>query len=394
MQYRINPKNGNRLSILGYGCMRFSKTGGVITNQKKTEEELLYAYENGVNYFDTAYIYPGSEAALGKFIAKIDRSKIFIATKLPHNQCRKKEDFEKIFSEQLARLGTDYIDYYLIHMLGDVKSFNRLKDIGFTEWVAEKKSAGKIKNIGFSYHGGSSEFKKIIDCYDFDFCQIQFNYMDETTQAGSAGLFYAAEKGLPVIIMEPLRGGKLSRLSKSSAKIFEEAEPKRSASEWALRWIWNYPQVTVVLSGMNDIEQVKENIRAASEAKENELTDEQLEIFREVKSEINKETKVGCTGCAYCMPCPHGVDIPSCFAAYNRCYSDGYLSGLLFYIMTTSLKDSKTIASKCVQCGLCEKKCPQHLLIREELQATSAVLEGVMYKAGSFAANIFLKKRI
>ncbi|MDO5844517.1 MAG: aldo/keto reductase [Methanocorpusculum sp.] len=394
MQYRINPKNGDTLSILGYGCMRFSKTGGVITNQKKTEEELLYAYENGVNYFDTAYIYPGSEAALGKFIAKIDRSKIFIATKLPHSQCRKKEDFEKIFSEQLSRLGTDYIDYYLIHMLSDTETFERLNKIGFAKWAAEKKSAGKIRNLGFSYHGSSSEFKKIIDCFDFDFCQIQFNYMDETTQAGSEGLFYAAEKGLPVIIMEPLRGGKLSRLSGSSAKIIESAEPKRSASEWALRWIWNYPQVTVVLSGMNDIEQVKENVRVASEAKENELSESQLEMFREIKEEINRETKIQCTGCAYCMPCPHGVDIPSCFAAYNRCYTDGYLSGFISYIMTTSLKESKSIASKCVSCGLCEKKCPQHLLIRENLQEVSSVLEGVMYKTSSFVGNVFLKKRI
>lgn len=394
MQYRLNPKNGDRLSVLGYGCMRFSKTGGVKVNQKKTEEELFYAYENGVNYFDTAYIYPGSETALGKFVSKIDRTKIYIATKLPHNQCRKKEDFEKIFSQQLARLKTNYIDYYLIHMLANTEAFERLKSMGFVEWVNEKKLSGAIKNIGFSYHGGGEEFKNIVDCYDFDFCQIQFNYMDETTQAGLIGLNYAAQKGLPVIIMEPLRGGKLSSPPKNAARIFEKAEPKRSPCEWALRWIWNHPQVTVVLSGMNDIEQVKENINTACSTKENEFTNEQLEMIARVKAEINKDTKIPCTGCGYCMPCPHGVDIPTCFAAYNRCYTDGRLHGLISYIMTTSLTDSPKTASKCVKCGACEKKCPQHLLIRDGLDEVAAVLEGAVYKVSVFLAMVFLRKRV
>lgn len=380
MQYRINPKNGDRLSILGYGCMRFSRSAGVAVNQSKTEEELFYAYNNGVNYFDTAYIYPGSEAALGKFISKVDRKSIFVSTKLPHKQCRKYEDFDKIFSEELKRLQTDYIDYYFIHMIGDLESFKRIEALGFKDWIAEKKRTGVIRNLGFSYHGSTDEFKKLIDYYDFDICLIQLNFMDESTQAGVSGMKYAASKGVPVVIMEPLRGGRLANLKGKAAKIVSEAEPKRSPAEWGFRWLWNYPEITVVLSGMNDIEQVKENLKSASDAQVNSLTDEQLEMFHAVKDELNKSIKVPCTGCGYCMPCPSGVDIPACFSSYNRCYSDNYLYGVISYIMTTSLREKSGAASECIKCGRCEKLCPQHILIRDELDEAASVMEGVLYK--------------
>ena len=291
MLYRKNPKNGKELSILGYGCLRFTKKGGVI-DQKKAEEEMKAAIENGVNYFDTAYTYHGSEVCLGKFLAKGYRDKVNIATKLPHYYIKTIEDMEKCFEEQLQRLQTDHIEYYLMHMLNDAATWKRLTDLGMEAWIAGKKAEGKIENIGFSFHGATEQFIKIIDAYDWDFCQIQFNYMDEHSQAGLRGLQYAAGKGLPVIIMEPLRGGRLVQgLPESAKRVFEKTTPKRSPAEWGLRWVWNHPEVTVILSGMNEIEQVEENVRIASEAKADSLSKEELEVFEQVKQEINKKSK-------------------------------------------------------------------------------------------------------
>ena len=346
MLYRKNPKNGKELSILGYGCLRFTKKGGVI-DQKKAEEEMKAAIENGVNYFDTAYTYHGSEVCLGKFLAKGYRDKVNIATKLPHYYIKTIEDMEKCFEEQLQRLQTDHIEYYLMHMLNDVATWKRLTDLGMEAWIAGKKAEGKIENIGFSFHGATEQFIKIIDAYDWDFCQIQFNYMDEHSQAGLRGLQYAAGKGLPVIIMEPLRGGRLVQgLPESAKRVFEKTTPKRSPAEWGLRWVWNHPEVTVILSGMNEIEQVEENVRIASEAKADSLSKEELEVFEQVKQEINKKIKVPCTGCAYCMPCPQGVDIPGCFSAYNMRYTDGWYAGFKTYFMCTTLRKNQTNASK------------------------------------------------
>lgn len=379
MQYRTNPKSGDSLSVLGYGCMRFSRTAGVSVNQKKAEEELSAALAAGVNYFDTAYLYPGSEAALGKFLSKGHRKDIFLATKLPHNQCKKPEDFERFFSEQKNRLQTDYIDYYLIHMLPDTAAWGRLKALGIEAWIQAKKETGEIRNIGFSYHGGTTEFRCVADAYPWDFCQIQLNYMDETTQAGVAGLKYAASLGLPVIIMEPLRGGSLSRLPENAERIFRAQNPDRTPTDQALRWLWNFPEVTVVLSGMNSIEQVAENTASASAAAANSLTEEELSCFTEVRNLLNASMRVPCTGCGYCMPCPHGVDIPSCFAAYNRRYTEGWFAGMISYVSCTALKEKPSGASACIGCGLCEKKCPQGILIRDYLDETKAVMEGRIY---------------
>ena len=313
MQYRKNPRNQQELSILGYGCLRFSKKGTAI-DQNKAEEEMSLAIEKGVNYFDTAYTYPGSEEALGTFLAKGHRDQVNIATKLPHYYIKKEGDMERYFNEQLRRLKTDHVEYYLMHMLNDIAAWERLKGLGIQEWIAEKKAAGQIGNIGFSFHGGTENFLKIIDAYDWDFCQIQYNYMDEHSQAGRRGLLYAAGKGLPVIIMEPLRGGRLVQgLPVSAKKLIEQAQPRRSPAEWGLKWLWNQPQVTVVLSGMNDKAQVEENVRVADEAAADSMTPQELEIIEKIKTEINKFVKVPCTGCGYCMPCPKGVDILVCF---------------------------------------------------------------------------------
>lgn len=313
MQYR-KDKNNNKISILGYGCMRFSKNSNGI-DLDKAEKEIMTAIKNGVNYFDTAYIYPGSEVALGKILYKNKcRNKVNIATKLPQYLVKSTKALDKYFYEQLTRLQTNHIDYYLMHMITDIASWEKLKRLGIEKWIADKKSTGEIRNIGFSFHGNSEMFIKILNAYDWDFCQIQYNYMDEHSQAGKKGLDVAYEKNIPVIIMEPLRGGKLVNLLPPKAKeIIKNNKRKFSAAEWAFRWLWNQKEVTCVLSGMNSVEMVKENIKIASNVQINEFTEEDFQIIEDIKKEINKNIKVNCTGCGYCMPCPMGVDIPTTF---------------------------------------------------------------------------------
>lgn len=389
VQYRTDRK-GNKLSILGYGCMRFTKNGGSI-NIDKAEKEVMEAIENGVNYFDTAYVYGGSEVALGEILKRNScRDRVFIATKLPHYMVKSKNSLEKYFTEQLNRLQTDHIDYYLMHMLTDVQTWDKLKALGVEEWIKEKLQNGQIRNIGFSYHGNSDMFIKLLDAYDWDFCQIQYNYVDEHSQAGKKGLDYAHKKGLPVIIMEPLRGGRLVNLLPEKAKdIFLQDSRKRSPAEWAFRWLWNQPEVTCVLSGMNSLEMVKENIKIASEVKVGEFSQEDFAIIDKVKEEINKNIKVGCTGCAYCMPCPKGVDIPGTFHSYNMIYSENRKSGRRDYLMCTVMRKTPSSASQCIECGKCEQHCPQHIEIRKELKNARKELETPLYKAAKTAVKLF-----
>ena len=295
MQYRSDRK-GTKLSVLGYGCLRFTKENGKI-DIDKTEKEIMEAIRSGVNYFDTAYVYGGSEAALGEILARNGvREQVYIATKLPHYLIKSKAGLEKCFQEQLKRLRTDHVDYYLMHMLNDVQTWQGLCAKGVDQWIREKQASGQICSIGFSYHGNSANFKELLDAYDWDFCQIQYNYLDEHTQAGREGLLYAESKGIPVIIMEPLRGGRLVQLLPEEAKLlFAEAVPKRTPAEWAFRWLWNQTGVTVVLSGMNSLEMVQQNVQVASESKAGELTGEQMELYEKVRQEINRKIKVGCT---------------------------------------------------------------------------------------------------
>ncbi len=392
MQYRSNPKNGDRLSVLGYGCMRFTRKNGAI-DQEKAEAEMKRAFDLGVNYFDTAYLYQGSEECLGKFLARYGlRDQIKIATKLPQYRVKKPGEFEKYFSEELKRLQTDHVDYYLMHMMNDRVSWERLCSLGAKEWIAEKKKSGAIRNIGFSFHGGTGQFRDLIDAFDWDFCQIQFNYMDEYAQAGIGGLNYAHEKGLPVIIMEPLRGGRLvNDLPSGALWEFERMPVKRSPAEWGLKWIWNHEQVNVVLSGMNDVAQVEENARIASETEAGCLSEEELALYRRVLKEINASVKVGCTGCNYCQPCPQGVDIPMCFSAYNHSYTDAYKVGFREYLMCTTLRKNRSNAGKCVKCGLCEQKCPQKIPIRDELSRVRRRLENPVYHIAACFSKFFLR---
>lgn len=380
MNYR-KDRYGNDISILGYGCMRFTQTAGRI-NKEKAEKEIMAAYHAGVNYYDTAYVYPGSEKALGEILAKNQiREKISIATKLPHYLIKNEGSMDKYFDEQLSRLQTDYIDYYLMHMLTDVKTWERLKELGIVEWLEKKKASGAIRQIGFSYHGNSDMFCKLVDAYDWDFCQIQYNYMDEHSQAGRTGLNYAHKKGLPVIIMEPLRGGRLvNRLPETAYRIMKEYSVQHTPAQWAFRWLWNQPEVTCVLSGMNSLEMIEENTASASEAVVGELGEREENMLSQVVDAINEGVKVGCTGCRYCMPCPQNVDIPGTFAAYNRRYSEGWFSAVKEYLMCTALRSTSSAASNCIGCGKCEQHCPQNIEIRKELVNARKKLEGPAYK--------------
>ena len=391
MQYR-KDKYGNDISVLGYGCMRFTKEGGKVLLEK-AEKEVMAAYHAGVNYYDTAYIYPGNEVAVGEIFKRNGiREKVNIATKLPHYLAKSMDVAEKMFQEELRRLQTDYVDYYLIHMLNDVKSWERLKEIGMVEWIQKKKESGAIRQIGFSYHGNSDMFCQVIDGFDWDFCQIQYNYLDEHSQAGRKGLHYAAGKGIPVIIMEPLRGGKLvNQLPEKAKKLFAEYKEKRTPAEWGLRWLWNQPEITCVLSGMNSMEMLEENLRIADSSYIGELKEEDEAVLEKVVEAIRETTKVGCTGCGYCMPCPQKVDIPGTFASYNARYAEGKRSALWEYMKCTVLRKDATSASNCIGCGKCEKHCPQHIEIRKELANASKELETPTYKIGKKLISIFLK---
>ena len=288
---------------------------------------------------------------------------------------------ERYFQEQLKRLKTDHIEYYLMHMLTDVKTWERLKALGIVEWLERKKASGAIRQIGFSYHGNSDMFCKLVDAYDWDFCQIQYNYMDEHSQAGRTGLNYAHKKGLPVIIMEPLRGGRLvNRLPETAYRIMKEYPVQHTPAQWAFRWLWNQPEVTCVLSGMNSLEMIEENTASASEAVVGELGEREENMLSQVVGAINEGVKVGCTGCRYCMPCPQNVDIPGTFAAYNRRYSEGWFSAVKEYLMCTALRSTSSAASNCIGCGKCEQHCPQKIEIRKELVNARKKLEGPAYK--------------
>jgi len=388
MNYRTD-KYGNQISVLGFGCMRFPRKNGTI-DMAETERELICAVEQGINYFDTAYIYPGSEAALGEILAKNQlRDKVYIATKLPHYLMKSREGLERAFEEQLRRLKTDHIDYYLMHMLTDIQTWEKLKAMGILEFLEEKKRSGAIRQVGFSYHGNSAMFCKLVDAYDWDFCQIQYNYLDEHSQAGRRGLHYAHEKGLPVIIMEPLRGGKLvNRLPQEAVDAFAQHPKGYSPAQWALRWLWDQPEVTCVLSGMNSMEMLQENIQTASACRVGELGAGEEEMFAQAVAAINAKMKVGCTGCGYCMPCPKGVDIPGTFAAYNRRYSEGKFAGLKEHFMCTAVRKDSTAAYNCIGCGKCEQHCPQHIEIRKNLKAASKELETPIYRVARKAVEI------
>ena len=393
------PGTGDELSILGFGCMRFKKNLGA-TDMEKTEKQIRLAIEAGVNYFDTAYMYPGNEKALGAILAKTDaegrklRDRVFVATKLPQLLIKTSDDIGRMFETSMTRLGMDYVDYYLVHNLSSVEGWERLKKLGVPEFLEKMKADGRIGHIGFSWHGNLNSFRKVIDDYNWEFCQIQYNYLDENFQAGTGGLEYAASKGIGVIVMEPLRGGQIvGKLPHEVNKIFNEYSEKRRPAEWALRWVWNHPEVTCVLSGMNEEFQVEENARAAKDATPGSLSESDLDMINKVKDVFQQTIKINCTGCAYCMPCPYGVDIPFCFSAYNSNAMFGGMDGKIMYNFLLRKTDSKPSgkASACKKCGVCEKKCPQNLPIIKTLEDTAKKMEGPFFNAAVGIAGKFMK---
>ena len=391
MKYRPD-RHGNPISQLGYGCMRFTRKGSGI-DYEKAEKEVLLAIEKGVNYFDTAYIYPGNEECLGWILEKNHcRDKVNIATKLPQYLLRSATAIDKTFREELSRLRTDHIDYYLMHMFTDYAEWVRLQNLGIEQWIARQKEEGRIRYIGFSYHGDTEMFLKILDAYDWDFCQIQYNYLDEHTQAGKTGLQAAAKKGIPVIIMEPLRGGKLVNLPEQAKQVLASHGKGYTPAELGLRWLWNQPEVTCVLSGMNSEEMVSENIRIASEAEPGHLTEEDMEIVAQIRQIIRQREKVGCTGCRYCMPCPKGVDIPGNFHYYNLMYMEKKSSARKEFARNMGLRKEPGFATQCVGCGLCEKHCPQHLPIRQKLKEADRDLRPLPYKIGIQVARKIMSR--
>ena len=389
MKYRPD-RYGNQISQLGYGCMRFTKKGNSI-DYEKAEKEVLLAIEKGVNYFDTAYLYAGSEECLGRILEENKcRDKVYIATKLPQYITRSSAAIDKTFSEELSRLRTDYIDYYLMHMFTDISEWEHLKALGIEDWIKRQKADGHIRNIGFSYHGETEMFLKILDVYDWDFCQIQYNYLDEHSQAGRRGLQAAAAKGIPVIIMEPLRGGKLVNLPDKAKQVLAADSKGYTPAELGLRWLWDQPEVTCVLSGMNSEEMVNENIRIADRAEPGQLTQEDLNILEQIKGIIREREKVGCTGCRYCMPCPKGVDIPSNFYYYNLMYMEKKSSARFEFAQNMALRKEPGFASQCIGCGKCEQHCPQNIPIREKLKEADKNLRPLPYKLGIGAARKFI----
>lgn len=367
MQYREFGKTGLKISALGFGCMRFPTLENGEINVEEAVKQIRFAVDNGVNYLDTAYPYHNgkSEGVVAKAIKDGYREKVFIADKSPVWLVKKHEDFEKYLDEQLERLETDYIDFYLLHAL-DISRWNTIKELGAIDFLNKALKDGKIKHAGFSFHDDTAAFKEIVDAHDWDFCQIQYNYMDEYNQAGVEGLKYAAEKGMGIIIMEPLLGGKLAKNPpKAVQEIWEVADVKRSPAEWALRWIWNQPEVGLLLSGMNSISQIEENIKTAEASLVGAMPPKEIELVDAVKKKYKELTRVSCTACRYCMPCPAGVDIPGNFALYNEAAMyDNWDNCKGYY---NSRKDTEK-ASACVECEKCEKVCPQHLKIREHLK--------------------------
>jgi len=382
MLYRKMPQNGDEISILGFGCMRLPvKENGTIDEERATNQ-VRYAIDHGVNYIDTAWPYHmgESEPFLGQALEGGYREKIKLATKLPSWAIKNTEDMDRILNTQLKRLRTDHIDYYLVHGLVGVL-WDKMEKLDVLSFLDRAKADGRIINAGFSFHGSVDDFKRIVDAYPWTFCQIQYNFLDEKHQAGTEGLEYAASKGLGVIIMEPLRGGKLTNPVPSEVqKIWNEAEVKRTPAEWALRWVWNRPEVTVVLSGMNEESHIEENLKIADEAYPNALTKVEIQLVRNVEMKYRQLMKTGCTGCRYCMPCPSGVDIPSCFEIYDNFYLSGNeKEAKLMYAAKPGgiiRGDVPGYASQCLQCGQCAEKCPQHLNVPSLLEAVTEKFEG------------------
>ncbi|MCX6559553.1 MAG: aldo/keto reductase [Candidatus Aminicenantes bacterium] len=382
MLYRMLGRTGCEVSNLGFGCMRLPlKSAGAgaehprlaDVDEDRSIELIRSAVDQGVNYFDTAYSYHGgkSEAVLGRAVRGM-REKVLLTTKLPVWLVKTAESFDQLLDEQLQRLGTSYLDFYLLHALNsDV--WPRMIELGVFKFLDRIVADGRVRRVGFSFHDDAATFKKIVDAYGWDICLIHLNYLDRSYQAGQEGLKYAAAKGLGVVIMEPLRGGTLTNPIPAEVEAVWNAAPKkRSPAEWALTWLWDQPEVGTVISGMNSAAQLRENIEIAGRVTPRSLAAEEFAVIDKAAETYRGLFKIGCTNCGYCLPCPQGVDIPMNFKLYNDI--------LLFHNVATSrmlyngFMPSAERASSCIECGECEKLCPQQIPIMAELKNVDAAL--------------------
>ena len=377
MKMRNFGKLGIQGSALGLGCMRFPKKevdGKMVVDEENAINIIRTAIDGGVTYMDTAYVYldQTSEVILGKALQDGYRERVTIATKLPTWMVEKEEDMQRFFDEELARLQTDHIDFYLVHSLS-AERWSKIKALGICQFLDRLKKEGKIRFACFSFHDDYKVFETILNDYDWDMCQIQYNFMDINNQAGTKGLELAGSKGIPVVVMEGLLGGRLAKAPDNVQALYDAFPVKRSPVEWAFRWLCNHPQVATVLSGLTSVEQVKDNLRIFDTVEPGCMSKEELELIDKVRDAYNSRIKVGCTGCAYCMPCPMGVDIPGSFSAWNNASLYGGLGkGNADY---KRLEEEGKAPTQCVECGACMQVCPQHLEIPELLKKVTADLK-------------------
>lgn len=395
MKKRVINKNHDKISPIGFGGMRLPQKNGKI-DRKLAKEIVYYGIDHGINIIDTAAVYGNgdSEKFFGEILQGKYKDQVKISTKLPVYQINSYEDMEKTLNEQLERLQRDSIDYYLLHNV-DLSNMNRLLKEGLLKFLNNYKREGKIKNIGFSYHGKTEEFPLLIDAYNWDVVMVQYNYLDENMQASREGIKYANSKGMGVLIMEPLKGGILSgEMPEEAESIFKTSNPNKSNAEWSLSWLLNQKEITCIFSGMNRPEQVKENIAIGNKVETDSLTIEELETVSKAKEVMQKMLKINCAGCNYCMPCPKKVNIPECFKIYNEKYLFKQEKTIIppslisYFTSVGGIMNEAGYAGLCTNCGQCISKCPQHLNIPQELKKVKKDIEGYGFKYKSW----FVKK--
>ena len=375
MQYRTMGKLDWKPSALGFGMMRLPTIGGDSSriDEPEAQRMLRWAIDHGVNYVDTAYRYHegASEPFVGRALQDGYRAKVRLATKLPAWMVKTADDFDRFLNEQLELLQTDHIDFYLLHSL-NANTWHTLRDLKVFDWAEKALADGRFRHLGFSFHDKYEVFQEIVDAYDhWTFCQIQYNLMDEEQQAGTKGLQYAAGKGLAVVVMEPLRGGLLARPPKPVQAVWQAADPKRAPADWALQWVWNHPEVSLLLSGMNTLEQVQQNVASAARSGVGKMTAVELQVVARARDTYRTLQPIPCTDCQYCQPCPSEIEIPRIFEIYNESamYADTEQARFHYSQIAETHR-----ANHCQECGECEEKCPQQIEIIEWLKKAHAVL--------------------